>query len=84
MTEIKDVETSLKIINNNVVVMQTAFIEWAHGAGAEKAMEWIYNALNAPGLIPSDEESYSKDAAQYFKHNYISPLPRHFEEHNND
>lgn len=58
-----------------VVVMQAAIIEWQSGRGAEAAMEWIANTLDGPGLIPSPNDLWGKDAQMYFNANRAEPMP---------
>lgn len=64
-----------QMVHDKIVVMQAAFIEWKHGAGAEAAMQWIANTLEGPGLIPQESEPYAKDAQKYFSANKSNPLP---------
>ncbi len=52
------------IVEHQVLAMQAAYIEWIHGGGAEKAMAWIANTLDGPGLIPTDAEG--TDAQAFF------------------
>jgi hypothetical protein len=49
----------------NVVAMQSAYIEWKRGAGAESAMGWIANTLDGPDLIP-DLATDKRTAQEYF------------------
>lgn len=58
-----------------VVTMQAALIEWKHGKGIEAAMQWLVNSLAGPGLIPTEDEPWGKDAQRYFDANCASPLP---------
>lgn len=53
------------VIENQVILMQAAWIEWKHGRGAEAAMEWIENCLDGPNLIPFNEEN-GADAQAYY------------------
>lgn len=50
--------------DRNVVAMQSAWIEWKRGGGAEEAMQWIENTLDGPGLTPFDSDTRS--AQEYF------------------
>ena len=58
-----------------LVTMQAALIEWKHGKGAEAALQWLVNALAGPGLLPSADEPWGKDAQRYFDANQSEPLP---------
>lgn len=62
------------LLNDNIVVMQAAWIEWKRGGGAEQAMVWIHNTLWGPGLIP--EGPYDHDAQKWFDGNRSDPYPR--------
>ncbi len=64
------------MFEDNIVVMQAAWIEWRHGKGAEAAMQWIENTLCGPGLLPGGE--YSTEAQAYFDANKSDPFPRCF------
>lgn len=66
------------IVHDFTVVMQTAWIEWQHGAGAEAAMSWIHNTLAGPGHIPDENAPYGKEAQAYFDANQHDPLPTCF------
>jgi hypothetical protein len=57
------------VLHNNIVAMQSAYIEWKHGKGAEAAMQWIENTLDGPDLLPSEDEPFAKDAQAYFDAN---------------
>ena len=59
-----------------LVVMQSAFIEWKHGKGAEAGMGWIGNTLWGPGLIPADDAPYSKEAQAWYDANQANPMPK--------
>lgn len=48
-----------------LLVMQAAWIEWKHGKGAERAMEWIENTLDGPDTIPRVEETGTDAQAFY-------------------
>lgn len=48
-----------------VIAMQSAYIEWKRGEGAEGAMEWIENTLDGPDLIP-DLSTDARSAQEYF------------------
>ncbi|HFQ5182576.1 TPA: 3'-5' exonuclease [Vibrio vulnificus] len=65
-----------KLINNQVVTMQSAYIEAAYGKGPEAGMQWIANSLFGPGFIPSDEEveKYEKSAQLFYNANCSDPL----------
>ena len=71
----KAVEALNRALNNHVVAMQAAWIEWQRGDGAEAAMTWIDNTLDGPGLIPADDEPYADDAQLYFNANRSDPYP---------
>lgn len=58
-----------------MVTMQAALIEWKHGKGAEAALQWLVNTLEGPGLLPSPDEPWGKDAQRYFDANQSNPLP---------
>lgn len=59
-----------------LVTMQAAWIEWKHGAGADAAMQWIENTLAGPGLIPSEQAPYGKEAQAFMSANRSDPLPQ--------
>lgn len=74
--QLQDLARSLgQICQDHVVVMQAAYIEWKHGAGAEAAMRWIRNTLDGPGNMPDPDEPYGKEAQAYFDANRANPLP---------
>ena len=58
-----------------IVTMQAALIEWKHGRGAEAALQWIVNTLCGPGLLPSVDEPYGKEAQAYMSANRSDPMP---------
>jgi hypothetical protein len=62
-----------RIMHNNTVAMQAAWIEWVHGDGAESAMQWIENTLDGPDLIPDEDEPHSRDSQAYFDANKTEP-----------
>lgn len=62
-------------LNDQIVAMQAAFIEWQHGKGAEAAMVWIANTLSGPGLIPDENAPYGKEAQAWFDANNSHPFP---------
>lgn len=59
-----------------IVVMQSAWIEWQHGRGAEDAMRWIHNTLCGPGLIPDENAPYGKESQAFFDANQYDPFPQ--------
>ena len=61
-----------------IVVMQSVLIEWKHGKGADAALQWIVNTLDGPGLLPSIDEPYGKEAQAYFDANQANPMPTCF------
>lgn len=65
--QIEDLRVKIKemdrLFGRHILGNKSAVIEWTDGQGAEKAMEWIWNGLMGPGLLPPDEE---KDAQGYF------------------
>jgi len=61
-----------------IVTMQAALIEWKHGKGAESALQWIVNTLAGPGLLPSPDEPYGKEAQAYMSANRSDPMPTCF------
>lgn len=61
-----------------IVVMQSVWIEWKHGKGPEPALAWIQNALDGPGLVPSESDPWAKDAQAYFDANKSKPFPACF------
>jgi hypothetical protein len=63
------------IIHNMVVSLQSAWIEWQHGEGAEKAMIHIHNMLDGPGQIPDENDPYGKDSEMYYAANRHDPYP---------
>jgi len=83
----KDAEAtrkSVKILNylfaRNIIVMQSAVIEWEKGKGAAAGMQWICNALFGPGQIPDEDET---DAQAYFDRE-IDPLDAAMQETSHD
>lgn len=69
-------ETMEAMFHDKIVGEQAAYIEWKHGKGADEAMGWIANGLDGPGLIPHDDEPYSRDAQKYYSANKSNPFPR--------
>lgn len=69
----------LKMVTNMhhdaLVTMQAALIEWKHGKGAEAALQWLVNTLAGPGLLPSADEPWGKDAQRYMDANRAEPMP---------
>lgn len=68
----------VKLHHDLIVVMQAAFIEWRYGKGADAAMGWISNTLDGPGLIPSDDEPWGREAQAYYDANRAEPFPQCF------
>ncbi len=64
-----------KIIHNQVVANQAAWIEWQHGKGAEAAMVWVQNGLLGPGHIPDESEPWANDPQAYYDANNADPFP---------
>ena len=64
-----------KIIHNQVVANQAAWIEWQHGKGAEAAMGWVHNGLWGPGHIPDESEPWATDPQAYYDANQADPFP---------
>ncbi|GAB0151791.1 hypothetical protein [Marinobacterium sp. BA1] len=64
-----------KIIHDQVVANQAAWIEWQHGKGAEAAMAWVQNGLLGPGHIPDESEPWAKDPQAYYDANKADPFP---------
>lgn len=64
-----------KIIHNQVVANQAAWIEWQHGKGAEAAMAWVHNGLWGPGQIPDESEPWANDPQAYYNANKADPFP---------
>lgn len=64
-----------KMHHDQVVVMQAALIEWKHGKGAEAALQWIVNTLSGPGLLPSPDEPWGREAQAYYDANRSDPFP---------
>lgn len=60
-----------RVVHNNVVAMQAAWIEWQRGRGAEAAMQWIHNTLWGPGLLPGEGEPNADDAQAWFDANQV-------------
>jgi hypothetical protein len=58
------------LIGKNILVMQSAIIEWQATSDAKKGLAWIYNTLFGPGELPDEAE---KDAQAYFDRKY-APL----------
>jgi len=71
----EQLRTAHKIIHNQVVANQSAWIEWQHGKGAEAAMSWIHNGLVGPGQIPYEKELWGKDAQAWYDANQAEPFP---------
>lgn len=67
-----------RILHDQVVANQAAWIEWQHGGGAERAMEWVQNGLFGPGHIPDEDEQWGKDAQAYYDANRSDPFPECF------
>lgn len=67
-----------RIIHDQVVAQQSAWIEWQHGGGAEAAMVWVHNGLAGPGHIPEDSLPYGKEAQAWFDANQAEPFPTCF------
>jgi len=64
-----------KIIHDQVVANQAAWIEWQHGKGAEAAMVWVQNGLLGPGHIPDESEPWANDPQAYYDANKADPFP---------
>ncbi|HDU3840471.1 TPA: ead/Ea22-like family protein [Klebsiella pneumoniae subsp. pneumoniae] len=58
------------LIGKNILVMQSAIIEWQATGDAKNGLAWIYNTLFGPGELPDEAE---KDAQAYFDRKY-APL----------
>lgn len=67
-----------KSMHDLLLVMQVALIEWKHGKGAEAGFQWLVNTLRGPGLLPSPDEPYGKEAQAYFDANKSDPFPTCF------
>ncbi len=57
----------LHLLDNSIVVMQCACIEWKK-QDAETAMEWIQNTLAGPGLLPTNGDMEASAQDYYDKH----------------
>ncbi|HGX8693141.1 TPA: ead/Ea22-like family protein [Escherichia coli] len=55
------------LIGKNILVMQSAIIEWQSTGDAKSGLAWIYNTLFGPGELPDESE---KDAQAYFNRKY--------------
>lgn len=55
------------LIGKNILVMQSAIIEWQGTGDARKGLAWIYNTLWGSGELPDEAE---KDAQAYFDRKY--------------
>ncbi len=75
MTHESAIELLADSHNDMIVAMQSAYIEWKHGGGAEAAMSWIENTLDGPGLIPDEGAPYGKEAQAWFDANNSTPMP---------
>lgn len=64
-----------KILHDQIVAQQSAWIEWQHGQGAEAAMVWIGNGLWGPGHIPDEDAPYGKEAQAWYDANNSDPFP---------
>lgn len=64
-----------RIVNDQVVANQAAWIEWKHGRGAEAAMTWVQNGLIGPGHIPDEDAPYGKEAQAWMDANRTEPFP---------
>lgn len=71
----KHLKQAHKIMHDQTVANQAAWIEWQHGRGAEAGMQWIENGLRGPGHIPQDSEPYGKESQAYFDANRCDPMP---------
>ena len=69
------VRLSNRIMHDQVVANQAAWIEWRHGKGAEAAMNWIQNGLFGPGHIPDENALWGKDAQAWFDAYQYEPFP---------
>jgi len=64
------------IIHDQVVVMQSAWIEWRSGKGADAAMQWIENELEGPGHIPEEGTPFCDLPQAWFDEHKSDPFPR--------
>jgi len=71
----EQLKTMDRIIHNQIVASQAAWIEWQHGKGAEAAMTWIHNGLYGPGNIPNENEPYGKEAQAWMDANRADKMP---------
>ncbi len=62
-------------MNDLIVTMQAAWIEWKYGRGADAAMLWIENSLDGPGSIPDPDEPYATEAQAWYDLNRAHPWP---------
>jgi hypothetical protein len=69
------VRISNRIMHDQVVANQAAWIEWRHGKGAEAAMNWIQNGLFGPGHIPDENALWGKDSQAWFDAYQYEPFP---------
>lgn len=47
----------------NIVAMQCAIIEAEHGEGYSAGIDWIFNTLQGPGILPPDSETNAQEYA---------------------
>lgn len=68
-------KTILNSMEELIVAMQAAWIEWKHGKGADAGMQWIENTLDDPGNIPDDTGPWGHEAQAWFDANRPNPMP---------
>lgn len=71
----RSVKTLSGMLHNMITAQQSAWIEWRHGKGAERAMQWIENGLEGPGLLPNESEPWAKEAQAWYNANRTDPFP---------
>lgn len=63
-----------RLASDLITVMQSTWIEFEHGGGAEDAMQWILNQLGPPGIMPEGE--WSTDAEAWYAAHRSDPFPQ--------
>ncbi|WP_186083633.1 hypothetical protein [Burkholderia gladioli] len=62
-------------LEETIVAVQAAVIEWDHGGGADAARTWLNNMLIGPGIYPSADAPHGKDAQRWYDANQPNPFP---------
>ena len=59
----RGMQTASNVIDNHCIAMQSALID-AHERGHQQGLQWIWNTLVGPGLLPDFDEAKAMGGAQ--------------------